>query len=238
MTHEIYLPPLNKDEAIRLGSEIDSLLDQITSHETRLARSYARLGGMLREVKNQQYWMAYGYDRFSSYLSFICEKIGRQRSQVYAILTVAETLLPLVSEEQLESVGISKAHELRRLVQQGGNIKSEVLDDTNQTEDTCGTVQLMDYASRPKVTAAMLRVKINELLHCHEGPSGNWYDFGGFYATPEERKEIEDFWVLGRKVLDLTEEKAEHVWKKEVVLASVRESIGSWQGEIGNAQAS
>jgi hypothetical protein len=237
MTHEIYLPPLNKDNAVQLGSEIDTLLDQITSHELRLASSYARLGGLLREVKNQQYWMVYGYDRFSSYLSFICEKIGRQRSQVYAILTVAETLLPLVSEEQLESVGISKAHELRRLVKQGGNINSEVLDDRNQTEDTLGTVQLMDYASRPNVTAAMLRVKVNELLHCHEGPSGNWIDLGGFYTDPEERKELEVFWNIGRKILGLTNEQADHIWKKEVMMAAVREATSTWQGEIGNASA-
>ena len=124
MNDPTYLPPLNQEAALQLGEEINVLLGQISAHELRLARSYARLGGMLREVKKQQFWISYGYNRFSSYLEFVREKIGRQRSQVYAILSVAEALLPLVSEEQLETIGISKAHELRRLVKEGGNLKS------------------------------------------------------------------------------------------------------------------
>ena len=234
MTEPTYLEPLNKDAAMRLATDIDSLLSQISAHELRLAKSYARLGGLLREVKNQQYWIAYGYDRFSSYLEFVRTKIGRERSQVYAILSVAETLLPLMSESSLEAVGISKAHELRRLVKEGGNVEAEILDPDNQTEDIAGSVRIMDYASRPGVTAKQLRVRVNELLHIHEDVKGAWLDLGGLYATEEERQEIDQFWEVGRKMFAPPDEHAEHVWKHEVFMAAVRESLSTWSAEVTN----
>jgi len=140
MNDPLYLPPLNRDAALVKGKEIDSLLDQICAHELRLSHSYARLGSLLREVKLQQYWLAYGFDRFSSYLETIREKIDRRRSQVYAILSVAEVLLPHISEDKLEEIGITKAHELERLVKNGGSIRAEVSDPENQE----ATVRIMD----------------------------------------------------------------------------------------------
>lgn len=233
----VYLEPLNKEAASKLAVDMDALLDQISAHEIKLARSYARLGGLLREVKLQQYWIAYGYDRFSSYLEFIRGKIGRERSQVYAILQVAESLLPLLTEGQLEEVGITKAHELRRFVEQGGSLQSGFPDPSMEFQEGDASrplIRIMDYASDPKVTSKQLRVKINELLHIHEDSQGWWYDPGGFYATPDERKEIDQFWSFGRTVLSLGTETPEHVWKHEVFMAAVRECVSSWAEEAND----
>ena len=235
MNEPTYLEPLNKDAALKLSEDIDALLDQISTHEIKLARSYARLGGFLREVKNQQYWIAYGYDRFSSYLEFVRGKIGRERSQVYAILQVAEALLPLLTEGQLEDVGITKAHELRRLVEQGGNVQTRILDPDGEREYPTD-VRIMDYAARPKVTAKMLRVAVNEILHIHEDKQGLWFDPGGFYATPDERKEIDQFWSVGRQLFGSKDEQPEHAWKKEVFLAAVRESLSTWSAEVADGR--
>ena len=235
ITPVTYLPPLDSNAAVSKQAEIDELLGLISAHELRLSHSYARLGALLREVKINQYWIAFGFDRFSTYLEQVREKIDRRRSQVYAILSVAETLLPHISEAKLEQIGISKAHELRRLVLHDGNVHAEILDPENQMEDTAGTVQLLDYACQPKVTAAQLRVKVNELLHIKEAPQGLWLELPGFYATPDERKEIDRFWVLGKQVLQITSE-SEHEVHKEVFLAAIREAISTWAGEISNAQ--
>jgi hypothetical protein len=139
---------------------------------------------------------------------------------------VAEVLLPHMTESELEEVGVTKANELRRLVLQGGNVGSEIL----SIRDEYGngqSIRIMDYAADPKVTAAQLRVKVNELLHQTEAPKGLWYELPGFYATSEERKEINDFWSLGKEVLEITSE-SEHEANKEVFLAAVRESISTW----------
>ena len=225
-----YLEPLNKEAALQKQAEIDEILNSISAHELRLAKSYARLGSKLKEMKANFYWMSLGYERFSAYLEFIRGRIGRERSQVYAILSVAETLLPAMTEEQLETVGITKAHELKRLVKEGGNIESEFVDKDYAAE----AVRIMDYAADPKVTAKQLRVKVNELLHVTEDVQGLWLDLGGFYATQDERKEIEQFWELGKRLLAPKDEQQEHVWKKVVFMDAVREATSTWAGEAAN----
>jgi hypothetical protein len=213
-------------------AEIDELLSLISAHELRLAKSYARLGSKLKEMKANFYWMSLGYERFSSYLEFIRGKIGRERSQVYAILSVAEALLPAMTEEQLETVGITRAHELRRLLKEGGTLQARILDP--EGGETPTDVRIMDYAARPGVTAKQLRVKVNELLHVTEDVPGLWFDVGGFYATADERKEIDQFWVVGQKLFAPPDEQAEHVIKHDVFLAAVRECLSSWIPEITN----
>jgi len=234
MTDETYLEPLNKEAALKVAEEIDALVGQISAHELRLAKSYARLGSKLREVKSNQYWMSYGYERFPAYLEVIRGRIGRERSQVYAILSVAETLLPLLTEGELEAIGITRAHELRRLVKEGGSVEAEIILKSDRPEIGDEPVRIMDYAARPGVTAKQLRVKVNELLHITEDVQGFWLDLGGFYATADERKEIEQFWEVGKKMFAPSDEQAEHVIKHDVFLAGVRECLGTWSAEIAN----
>lgn len=237
MTEITILSPVDAERATKISREIDTLVGQISGHELKLSRSYARLGGLLREVKNQQYWITYGFERFSSYLENIRGRIGRERSQVYAILSVAETLLPAMTEEQLETVGITKAHELKRLVKEGGSLEAVLIENRVSDPETgeSGTiVRIMDYAADPKVTAKQLRVKVNELLHVTEDVQGLWLDLGGFYATQDERKEIEQFWELGKKLLAPKDDQQDHVWKKIVFMDSVREAVSTWAGEAAN----
>jgi hypothetical protein len=230
MTEAIILAPINQEAALKIGEEIDVLLSHISTNELKLSKSYARLGSKLKEVKVNQYWISLGYEKFTGYLEHVRAKLGKERSHLYAILSVAESLLPHISEEKLEQIGISKAHELRRLIQQGGSVETDV-----DSGDSDQPVHLLDYASDPKTTAKALRVKVNEALHIFEQPKGNWFDIQGFYATPDERKEIEEFWEIGRKVLQIEAEQ-EHEVRKQVFLASVRESTSSWVVEVENGR--
>jgi hypothetical protein len=236
MTEPQYLEPLNKDAALQKRAEIDELLGQISAHELKLARGYARLGSMIREVKVNQYWITYGYNRFTEYLEVIREKIGRERSQMYGYLSVAESLLPALTEGQLEEIGYSKAQELRRLVNQGGSLTAEVALKSDRPEIGDEFIAITDYASDPKVTAKQLRVKINEILHVTEYSQGLWLDLGGFYATTEERKEIDQFWTLGKALLSPKDEEQEHTWKKVVFMDAIRECVSTWQGEVQNGR--
>lgn len=227
MIEQEILSPVSQDAATLLSVEMDELLGQISAHELRLSHSYARLGSLLWKVEKEQFWISYGFDRFSSYLKFIGEKIDRRRSQLYGYLAAAETLLPHLSEAKMEEIGITKSYQLQRLVKGGGRTDAEIILKSILPEIGDEVVRIMDYASRPEVTAAQLRIKVNELLHVHEAPQGLWYELNGFYATSDERKEIEGFWELGRRVLQLTSE-SEHEIRKEVFLAAVRESISTW----------
>ena len=233
------LPPVNKDMALKIGEDINGLLDQISSHQLRLSHSYARLGCLMLRAKNEQLWIPLGYDRFSSMIEDIGKKIDRRRSQMYAILSVAEVLSPYLSEEELEMIGISKSHELRRFVKQSGQrpdvvIREECVSDLGDAFFS-GALTLSSYACDSDVTAALLHVEVNKLLHQEEQPQGYWYDSGGYYLLPDEKKEINQFWEVGRVMLGLTDEVSEHTWKKEVMLAAARECISSWLPEVENA---
>jgi hypothetical protein len=227
MTDSEILPPVSTEAAQQKQAEIDVVLEQISSHELRLAKHFARLSRLVREVKVEQYWIPLGYDRFTSYLEVMRKRIGRERSQMYAVLSVAEALHPYLTDEQIEAVGITKGHELKRLVKQGGRVDAEV-------PGSLVPVRIMDFAADPKVTVSQLKVKVNELLHVHEAPQGLWFEIGGFYADTGERKEIQEFWELGRQVLQITSE-SEYVWKKEVFLAAVREFAATWRGKAADA---
>lgn len=230
-TQPEYLPPLNEKEALVFQETMNVLLGQISSHETKLSHSYARLGARLREAELQRYYMSLGYNKFSHYLLDIGKKIGRERSQMYAILSVATDLLPALTEEALEEIGISKAHELRRLIKQGGSLNAIAASCTVGTE-LVDEISITDYAALDSVTAKQLRVKVNEILHIKEEPQGLWFDVGGFYATTEEREEIKRFWELGRIAVEMETEESEYSWKKQVFLAAARESISTWS--VGN----
>ena len=230
------LPPVNKDLALKIGEDINGLLEQISSHQLRLSHSYARLGCLMLKAKNEQFWIPLGYDRFSSMIEDIGKKIDRRRSQMYAILSVAEVLSPYLSEEELEMIGVAKAHELRRFVKQSGQrpdvvIREETVSDLGDAFFS-GPLTLSSYAMDSDVTAALLHVEVNKLLHQEEQPQGYWTEFGGCYLLPDEKKEINQFWEVGRAALGLADEVSEHTWKKEVMLAAARECLATWQGEI------
>ena len=242
------LPPVDKSAALSLGEDIENLLGQISGHELRLSKSYARLGNLLLRAKNEQFWIPLGYERFSSMIEDIGKKIDRRRSQMYAILSVAETLSSYLSETELETIGIAKSHELRRFVKQSGRRPDVLISvpipagrlppvsaDSPDAFGATTTVALSAYAANSDVTAALLRVEVNKLLHQEEEPQGYWYDAGGYYLLPDEKKEIEQFWAVGRAALGMTDEVSEHTWKKEVMLAAARECTASWMEEARHA---
>ena len=240
------LPPVDQATALKLGEDIELLLGQISGHEIRLAHSYARLGCLMLRAKNEQLWIPLGYQRFSSMIEDIGKKIDRRRSQMYAILSVAEVLSPYLSEEELEMIGIAKSYQLRRFVKQSGRRPDALInvptpdwasrllcsDSTVQNSENLTTITLSAHAMDSDVTAALLLIEVNKLLHQEEQPQGYWFELGGCYLLPDEKKEINQFWEVGRSVLGLTEETSEHTWKKEVMLAAARECLATWLGEI------
>lgn len=209
-----------------LRQEIDSLLDQINSHELRLEGQRMRLGALLRDAEISGKWKEWGFDRFTLYIAYVGHKINRQKSQVYAILSAATDLLPYMTEEKLEEIGITKAHELRRFVKQSGRRPDVMIEDPYYVG--CET-ELSTYASRSEVTAAELRVQINKLLHQEETPQGYWVDLGGCYLTTEEKRLWNQAVEMGERVSEVEPTASEHEKLKASVLAMAQEAIGSWE---------
>lgn len=193
------------------NSDIEALLDSISNHELRLATSYVRLGVLLLKAQNTRSWN--GYPSFAQYLGYIENRIGRARSQIYAYVSVAEHLLPHVSESDLEKMGISRASELARFVKQSGRgVPSHLLAAALDTK---------------QFKIDKLHTEVLEELHERGEVRGKWHDplGGGFYATDEEMKEIKLALDSARNMNPT--DQPEHVQRKEIFLALCREFISS-----------
>lgn len=199
-------------EADTVKSDIEALLASIKNHELRLATSHARLGRQLLRVQHDKLWVPWGFPSFGSYIDSIRQRIDRGRASIYACIGVAERLLPSVCESDLDSMGISRAQELARFVKQSGRKV---------------TPHLLELALDNSRTIEELHSAVLEELHERCDPKGNWYDFGGFYILPDEKKEIEQAIGLAKNVLGIANDVPEHQARKLILLAFAQEFLSS-----------
>jgi hypothetical protein len=228
---DIDLGPLLRDKAATdLRREIDSLLSEINTHEHGLEGKRMKLGARLREVEVSGKWKEWGFEKFSRYVVYVCEKINKQKSQVYAFLQVATDLLPYSTEEQLEQIGITKAQELRRFVKQGRDPRVKFEFEFNEDVVPQSTT-LLGLAAIPGVTAAILRTEINKLLHQEEQPKGLWFDLGGCYFTTDEKQTWLRAVELGKQQAEVQRESSDHEQLRAALTLMAQEVIGSWEPE-------
>jgi hypothetical protein len=194
-------------------SDIETLLSSIRNHELKLATSHARLGRHLLRVQQDKFWVSWGFESFGSYIDSIRERIDRGRASIYSYISVAEKLLPSISEEDLDHMGISRAQELARYVKQSGRKVTQrllelALDDTRTIEELHSAV-LEDLQEKGEV-------------------KGKWYQpFGGSYYTPEEKAEVSQAMSAAKNVLGLGSDIPDHQVSKLILLAFAQEFMSS-----------
>ena len=204
-------PSENFFEAKR--TEIYKVLESASADSFKLERSWIRLGLLLSEFKAQECWRPLGYQIFDDFISELKSKSGRGRTQLYGYLGVAEALLPTISAEKLEAMGIAKALELKRAL--------KALDGKPLPED------LINKALGDGTTKE-LRGDIGKALNLSPEPAGTWFDLDGIFLTAEERAEFKEVWKVSEALLGLTKEIPEHVRRKAVLTAWMREWYGTW----------
>lgn len=191
-------------------TEIESVLSKISTHQWSLGKAYVTLGCLVLSVRQNKYWQDWGYLSFGSFVDYVTEHLDKCRATIYAAVGVAERLLPYVEERQLTDMGISKAQELARFVKQSGRRV---------------TPKLLDMALDNKRKISELHTAVLEELNEKGETKGNWYEFGGFYATTEERKEIEQA-VDRFKALNPSDN-PEHIQRRDIMLAFAQEFYSS-----------
>jgi hypothetical protein len=205
----------DREEAKQAAKEIDELLDEIKSGELCLATNYAKLGNQLLKIRSKKHWIALGFRSFGSYIESIKERIDKGRTQLYMFISVAEKLLPSIAEEDLNRMGISKALELQRIVAQTGMKPPQ---------------DLIERALNPVTTREQLRGEVFKHLHCPEDEQGTYWDLGGFYVTPEERKEINRGFDIAARVDPVVPlDWPEHARKKEIMQRLIREFLSTYE---------
>lgn len=202
-----------RQEADALSSDVRTLLDAIRTHEVRLATSYAKLGRILLRIQKCDYWRTWGFTSWGGYIDSIRTEIDRGRSHIYAVIAVAQNLLPSVSEADLEHMGISRAQELSRFVKQSGQRVPK---------------DLLEKALDNTLSVAELHTAVLEALHEKQDPKGIWFDFGGMYLLPDEKQEILQAVDLAELVAPAVDANLpDHVRRKEVLLRFAQEFYAS-----------
>lgn len=204
-----------KTEAHQLRIQIEEEADSIRENKRNLETSYVRIGAFINLYLKKKYWLLGDYKSAGDYMKTCEEKFGIGHSQLYLSRSVAENLGSKVSEDNLYDMGITKAAELSKYVQQsGGGVPTELLSialDKNKKTDelkSAANLKLHNIVSEDK---------------------GKWYDLGGFYATQEEILELEQALEKAANADPIiSKELPEWIRKKMSILRLSQEFSGSY----------
>lgn len=207
-----------------LREAIYTQLEGLSTAEVTLDHGYARLGGLLAEFKRIEAWRTLGYGSFDQFMSELHTRFNRQRSQVYAYCGVAEKLLPYVSANDLDNMGISKAQEIKRALSGGTGRKV--------------TEEVLAAALNPKVTIKELRaiLAVTFSITDDNRPKGTWFDFDGCFFEPDERKFFVDAVKMTTALLGLKPNVPAHIQRKEIFMAWAAEFTGTHSVEVYGPQ--
>lgn len=208
----------NPGYAVSLRDAIYAELGSACETSFRLEQSWTRLGGMLATFKAKEHWRELGYQTFDDFMLELREKFNRGRTQLYSYLSVAENLLSDISAEALENIGISKALELKRA--------KKLLNGKTLPEE------FIEAAKDPQKTNKELRALISQTIHGTVDEKGTWFDFDGCFMTSEEREEFKEAVKVTIGVAGISKEAPEHIQRKEIFFAWLREFYGTHAAEF------
>lgn len=204
-------------EAQKISQEIDSVSSNIRSNEQSADSGWVKLGSLVSTVRQKKYWHSYGHRSFGSYVATLEPKIKRKRSQIYLCVGVVEALETQIPVSKLEKMGISKAYELKKYATESGKIVPD---------------SLIEAALDPETDLTELKANVADALHRQPDEKGNWWDFGGFYVTADEKEQIEEVIELVKSVDPaIPHNIPEHIGRKEVFMRLIMEFQSTYAGQ-------
>jgi hypothetical protein len=194
--------------------EVETLAAKLGAAETLLEAGYGQLAFLLKEVRDNKYWVG-TYDNFGDFILHLRDTHNLGKSQLYKYMFTATELGALVTPEQLSAMGISKAVALSDIAAKDGTISDAVL----------------AAAADPKVTVKDLKKLLFEANNTLPPEEGEWLDCGfEFYATTEERALLNAAANAARHTDPVTSETlAPFMQLKDILL--------KWAGEYYGAHA-
>ena len=218
MSLEPILQAIELTPAMLLRAEIYQQLEESGSKEYVLDRSWMRLGQLLAQFKKDECWRDTGYQSFETFMDELRKTHKRGRTQLWAYLSVAETLGPVILAETLEKIGISKAMELKRAMVKSGKQLPE---------------SLIAAAQESTTTIKELRGLVGEALNLTDDRTpGTWFDFDGVYFTKDEREEFKAAVILTARLLELSKDLPDHMRRKAIFTAWMQEFVGTHAAEV------
>ena len=200
--------------ALNALGRVESLAAKLGAAEAILETGYAEFAQALLEVREMKYWMD-GHESWALYLQNISEVYHLGRTQLYHQIAVVDMLQGVVSESDLNKMGITKAGVLAAIAKKN-TLPAEILS-AALTEGTT--------AKDLKALEAQTFRNADEV--------GEWFDLGAaFICTKEERAEIEDA-ILAAVNLDpvIQNTMKASAQRKEIVLRWCREFLTTYAEE-------
>lgn len=207
--------PEEKQEAKDLEYRIEQITRVIISEKQSLDSNFVRLSQLIDQVRRKKYWLLGSYKNFGDYLDDCEKKFNVGHSQLYVGMKITRNLLPAILEEDLVSMGITKAGVLSKYIEQSG--QSHIPED------------LLNMAKDPTKKTDELNAEVNSRLHNVPQDKGEWFSLGGFFVDPDEKKEIQDALQLAKGLDPLVPNNIPQ-WQqlKECYLRLAREFLGTY----------
>lgn len=112
MIQEVQHQTVDSDQAKLVLIGIDKLIRWAKDASAKYEKGMMRLASLLLEAHRGAYWTFRGYDSEEEYIK---ETFPQSRSNYYTLISIAEHLLPLFPQHQLEEFGRSKCEDLVRI---------------------------------------------------------------------------------------------------------------------------
>lgn len=167
-----------KSEAKAIQDRMTTTLDEIQVAQDSLEKNFVQLGSDLVSVQKNKFWILYGdFRSYNAWQQSIEPRVKKGRSQLYALKTIAETLLPYAGEEDLIEMGVSKASALAQAVKNsGGKAPADAL---------------LKDAKNPKNTVEDLSAKIAEAYGVRQlEDKGVYFNLHGVFFEESEKAEF------------------------------------------------
>ncbi len=157
-------------------------------------------------------------------MDYVAGRLDRSRSQVYQAITVVDKLSPHVTDDQLESMGITKASDLLRIMKQTGRAPSK---------------EIISRATDAKVTSQVLENEIYEKYHVRKDyETGRLRCIERFYATDDEWAEIlRAFDIAARTDPVISKNTPSGVRMRMIMTRMAQEYLSTHEAEVNHAES-
>lgn len=197
--------------------EVETLVSNLAAAEGLLEAGYAKLAFLMNEVSANRYWTG-TYGSFGEFLNHLSEKFNLKKSQLYNYLSVARELGGIVTEDQLNTMGISKALALREAKLTSGTVPESVI----------------EAALNPTTTIKDVKKMLYDEGHAPKPEDSSWMslDFS-CYVSDSEREEINNACNAARHTdPPISPTLKDFMQRKQILLRFAREFLGAYSGDV------
>jgi hypothetical protein len=203
------------DEGSRVLFQVNARAEEMAKQEDSLERGYARLGYMMLEVSEMQYWRVH-HNTFRDYLKAVAMVSRKTDKQLMQYFLTVRDLTDTFTIEQLETMGITKAIRLRAA-------KDYLL---VLPEAVIGA------ALDPNVTVKELKTMVSKLMGAPE-EEGDWFEAEmDFMVSAEERTFCEQVINVAMHTEPLTKTNiSKSAQMKDIFMKLGMEFLGAHSGD-------